>query len=58
MAGFGSVLCVGFMLGGTCACVLVGRVVFFSLWWVGLCEVACFGVSVGSLSAVFVLLFG
>ena len=56
------VICVGFMLGGTCACILVGGGKFFSpLWWAVLCEALFFEVSVGSLSAddwvcVFILL--
>ena len=34
------------MLGGTCACVLVGGSEFIPLWSAGLCEAVCFGISV------------
>ena len=51
----GPVVCVGCMLGGTCACLLVGGGIFPSLTsrpvWV-----VCVGVSVGSLSPLEVLL--
>ena len=44
MGVFGPAVCVGFVLGGTCAFILVGRDEFFSLYWAGLCEEVCFGV--------------
>lgn len=42
------------MLGGDLCLCSGGKSFIFSLWWVGLCEVACFGVSVESPLAVFV----
>ena len=48
----GSVGCVGFLVEGTSACVLVDEVGSClsggqdCVWWAGLCPVACFGVSV------------
>ena len=43
--------CVGFMVEGTFACVLVGGGELFSFRWTELCEVMYFRVSVGCLSA-------
>ena len=51
MGEAGLVTCVGFMLGGTCGCILVGEGEFFPLLWARPCKVVCFVVSVGSLTA-------
>ena len=51
MGEVGLVTCVGFMLGGTSACILVGESEFFSFWWARPCKVVYFVVSVGSLTA-------
>ena len=52
----GPVVCVGFMLGGTCACLLVGEGEFFPPLLSRSVLVVCLGVSVGSLSPLDILL--
>ena len=55
---FGQVVSVGFLIGVTCSCILVGGGEFFFLsWWAGLCEVVCFRVFVTILSADYWVLF-
>ena len=44
-------VCLGFMLGGSCAYILVGGGEFFPSGGQGCVEVVCLGVSVESLSA-------
>ena len=55
---FGSVACVGFLVEGTGACVLVSWIL--SVWWAGLRLVVCFGVSVNLIwfQAVSLLMVG
>ena len=57
----GPFVCVGFVLGVICTCILLGGGGFFPLGWEELNEVVCFGFSVVIMSAdvwvcVFVLL--
>ena len=63
MGEAGPVVCVGFVLGGTCVCILIGGGEFFFPLMDRICEVVGFEVSVASLSAndwvcVFVLPVG
>ena len=46
MGEVGPVACVGFLVGGTGACALVGGAVYCPSDWAGACQVVCFGVSV------------
>ena len=57
MGKVGPVVCVGFVLGRTHVCILMGEVSFFPLRWAGLCDMICFGYLWEACLLIFFVLF-